>query len=101
MQLVPIEDRGRGRHSLQLEFRYQLFAGEGLARSSLGAPAEQGKIICQRLGQNSHFAEAGHRGGAMTLGQPLAIAAQDGRKVGKLRQLPAEGLINGDLPGRV
>src|ERR1700733_2856819 len=37
----------------------------------------------------------------MTLGQSLAITAQDGRQVGKLRQPPTEGLVNSYLPGSV
>ncbi len=101
MQLIPVEDRRGGGHPLQFELRDQLVHGEGLARPSLCPPAEQGKIVGQRLGQDSHLAEAGYRGGSVALGEPLTIAAQNGGKVGKLRQAPAKCLINGNLPGSV
>src|SRR5579863_2513658 len=101
MQLVPIEDCRRGCDPFQLELLDQLFARENLAGSPFCAPAKQSQIIRQRLGQNSHLAEAGNRRSTMAFGKALPVAAQDGREMRKLRRGPTECLINSHLPGSV
>ena len=70
-------------------------------RAALGAPAEQREVVDQRLGQDAHLAEAGDRGCAVAFGEAFAIGAEDGGEMGELGDLPAEGLVDGDLLGGV
>ena len=64
-------------------------------------PAQQRQIIYQRLGQHAHVAKIGDRGCPVPLGEPFAVAAQNRRKVRKLRHGPAQGLIQRHLLGRI
>ena len=101
VEFVKIEDGRTRRDALERKGLRQLLQREGLRLAVLRSPAEQGQVVDQRLGQVAHLAEGRNRGGAMALGEPLAVGPQNRRKVSKLRHRPAEGLVNCHLLGGV
>ncbi len=75
VELVEVEDgRARG-DALQGEGLRQLVQGKGLGLAVLRAPAEQGQVVDQRLGQVAHLAKGGNRGGPVALGEALAVGS--------------------------
>ncbi len=70
---------------------------KGFAQAAFGSPAEKREVVDERFGEDAHLAEAGDRGGSVAFGEAFAIGAEDGGEVGELGDLPAEGLVDGDL----
>ncbi len=76
-------------------------AGQDIARDDRGLaverPAEQRKVVDEGVGQVAGVAVLLHRGGAVTLGELLAVGAQDHGDVSKRGHGRAEGLVDHDL----
>ncbi len=76
VELVEVEDRGTGRDALKGEDLRQLRQREGLGLAVFRAPAEQGQVVGQCLGQVAHRRNVGDGSGSMALGEPLAVRAR-------------------------
>ena len=98
-ELGLVEDRAGGRDVLDVEQLDELGAREDLLVAV--RPAQAGQIVHHRVSGNALVAERLHRGGAVALGEPAPIGAQDHRHVGELRYRIVEGLVAEDLLGRV
>ena len=76
-------------------------AGQDIARDDCGLaverPAEQRQIVDEGVGQVTGVAVLLHRGGAVALGELLAVGAQDHGDVGERGHGRAEGLVDHDL----
>src|SRR5262245_53179407 len=85
VQLLGIEDGGRGRNPLQGEFLDQLRLGENLAVTAARRPSQQRQVVHQRLGKNSHLPEVGDRRSTVAFGKPLPVRPEDRGKMSELR----------------
>jgi hypothetical protein len=65
VELVEVEDGWARRHALEGEGAGQFGEGEGLGLAVFGAPAEEGEVVDQGLGQIAHLAESGSGGGGL------------------------------------
>ena len=78
-----------------------VLAGEHVARDDRGLaverPAEQRQVVDEGVGQVAGVAVLLHRGGAVALGELLAVGAQDHGDVGERGHGRAEGLVDHDL----
>ena len=76
-------------------------AGQDIARDDRGLaverPAEQCQIVDEGVGQVTGVAVLLHRGGAVALGELLAVGTQDHGDMGECGHGRAEGLVDHDL----
>ena len=92
----------RGRSDpFQREFPNQLLRGKHFTRAAARRPAQQDQVIGERFRQHAHLAKVGNRRRPVALGQPLAVAAENGGKVRELRHGPVESLIQRHLFRRI
>jgi hypothetical protein len=99
-QLLGVEDRRRGADLVERELVFHLRARQDLAIAS-GRPAEQRQEVEERLGQDPLVAPLLDRGGAVALGELLAVRPEDHAEVRELRDRRAEGAEERDVLGRV
>ena len=97
VELIEVEDGRAGRNALERKSAGELREGESLSFAVRSAQAEQRKVVDQRLGQIAKLTEGRDGGCAVTLGEALAVRAEDGGEVGELRDGPAKGLVDGYL----
>ncbi len=64
-------------------------------------PAQEGQSVDHGLGQEAPLPEGVERHVAVAFGELAAVRAQDHGKVGEVRRVEAEGLVEDDLLGRV
>src|SRR5271157_1576479 len=101
VELVEVEDGGRGGDALEGKDGGEFGEGEGLCLAVLGAPAKEGQVVGEGFGEVAHLAEGGDGGCAVALGEALAVGAEDGGEMGELGDGPAECLVDGHLLGGV
>ena len=96
VELLGVEGRRVLRDAVEREL-----AGQDIARNDRGLaverPAEQRQIVDEGIGQVAGVAVLLHRGGAVALGEFLAVGAQDHGDVRERRHGRAEGLVDHDL----
>ncbi len=95
-----VELRRVARDALDAELAHQIVGGDDrlvVARP----PAQQRHVVAHGLGQVPLVAQLLHRGGAVALGELLAVRAVQQRQVGVQRRLGAERLEHEQLLGRV
>src|SRR5579884_3096767 len=93
VQLFKIENSRRRSNPLQRKFLDQLLFGENFARAAGGRPAEQRQVIDQSFGEHTHVTKVCDGSCTVALGEPLAIAAEDGGEVSEFGHRPAQRLI--------
>ena len=99
-ELALVEDRRRAADALDREPLDQLGRREdGLV--VLRPPAEQGQVVAQGRREVAGIAELLHRGGAVALGELLAVRAVEQRQVRVAGRLAAQRLEYEQLLGRV
>ena len=99
-ELLGVEDRRRGAHALERELALHLLARQDLAVAAR-RPAEQREEVEERLGQDALVAPLLDGGGAVPLGELLAVGAEDHAEVRELRDRRAERPEERDVLGRV
>ena len=88
-QLLLVEDRRRSPDPVDRELVDELLGGEDRL-VVLGAPAEQGQVVADRRRQVAALAQLLHRGGAVALGELLAVRPVEQRQVRVAGRLGAE-----------
>src|SRR4051794_4367215 len=99
-QLLLVEDRAGPAHVGDVEALNQL-RGAHDRRVVLGAPAEQRQVVAYGGGQIAVVSQLLHAGGAVALGELLAVRAVQQRQVGVARLLHVERLHHHQLLWRI
>ena len=92
-QFLIVEHRRRLVQFFDAEERGQFLQAEDVAPVLVGA-AEVRHVVDQRLGQVAGLAELVHAGGAVALGQLVAVLAEHHGQVAELGLLPPEGVVH-------
>ena len=100
VELVLTEDGVAAADALERERGDELVAREELLIVA-GRPAEEREEVDHRFGKIAEALVLHHRGGAVTLAQPLLVRAEDERHVREARRRLAECLVEQNLLGRI
>ena len=100
LELLVVERGRAGADALEREPLDELVHGHDLGLVVV-APAEQGEVVDERLGEVALVAELLDPDGAVTLGELLPVGSEDARDVAVARHVRAEHLEDADLLRRV